>query len=308
VKVEVGVVFRPALLVLVLEGLVARHARGSDASTSGRDGKPAADPRGPIHLPTGVKKRAVDAGVAGSRGSSFSLEYSPGSGINHPMEGIMRIAIFVACCVLVACNDRTVERPDPGPPVDEIDLEGLEVSPDDDDVVFQYVDPASGKPVAVTDIEKIPEAQRETVMVLYSGERRDRLTARALALADLTAPGEDGRYPVRLVNRWDFEPSGLKAPAGAGAQVLSTGDGVVLYTAPGCGHCDRARKWFTEKGIPFTEKDVHADPAAVGEISALGRAQGVPESYLSSVPLINVKGKLLVGFDPRQVEAALGTP
>jgi glutaredoxin 3 len=218
----------------------------------------------------------------------------------------MRIVVFLAVIfAAIACYERTVERPDPGPPVDEIDLEGLEVAPDDEDVVFQYVDPASGKPVAVTDIEKIPEGQRANVMVLYSGERRDRLTARALALVDLDNPDEDGKYPVRLVNRWDFEPSGLKTPAGKGAALAPTGGGVVLYTAPGCGHCDRARKWFTEKGVPFTEKDVHADASAAAEIMALGQAQGVPESYLSSVPLINVKGKLLVGFDPRQVEAAL---
>ncbi len=216
------------------------------------------------------------------------------------------VVILLVIVVLAACNDRAVDRPDPGPPVEEIDLEGLEVAPGDEDVVFQYVDPVSGKPMAVTDIEKIPEGQRENVMVLYSGERRDRLTARALALVDLTTPGEDGKYSVRLVNRWDFEPSGLKTPEGKGAQLGSTSESVVIYTAPGCGHCDRARAWFTEKGIPFTEKDVHKDPSAAGEIAALGQAQGVPDSYLSSVPLINVKGKLLVGFDPRQVEAALG--
>ncbi len=213
--------------------------------------------------------------------------------------------VVVFTLTLVACNDRTVERPDPGPPVEEIDLEGLEVSADDEDVVFQYVDPVSGEPVVVADIEMIPEDQRENVMVLYSGERRDRLTARALALVDLTAPGDDGKYPVRLVNRWDFKPSGLKTAAGMGAQLASSAGGVVLYTAPGCGHCDRARKWFTEKGIPFVEKDVHADPSAAVEIAALGKAQAVPDSYLSSVPLINVRGKLLVGFDPHQVEAAL---
>ena len=80
---------------------------------------------------------------------------------------------------------------------------------------------------------------------------------------------------------------------------------MVLYIAPGCGHCDRARKWFQGKGIAFVEKDVHADPVAAAEVAALGKAQGLAESYLSSVPLINVKGKILVGFDPRQVEAAL---
>ncbi len=219
----------------------------------------------------------------------------------------MRTGIIFAVLFLAAgWNDRAVERPDPGPPVDEIDLNGLEVAPGDEDVVFQYVDPASGKPVAVTDIEEIPESQLANVMVMYSGERRERLTARALALVDLTTPGEDGKFSVRLVNRWDFKPSGLKTPEGKGAQLASSGGDVVLYTAPGCGHCDRARNWFTEKGVTFTEKDVHSDPSAAGEIAALGQAQGVPESYLSSVPLINVKGKLLIGFDPRQVEAALG--
>lgn len=218
----------------------------------------------------------------------------------------MRIIILVVLTILTACNDRVVERPDPGPPVEEIDLEGLEVSAADDDVVFQYIDPASGKPVVATDIDKIPEAQRTNVMVLYSGERRERLTARALALVDLTAPGDDGRYPVRLVNRWDFSPPGLEKSEGQGAQLATASDTVVLYTAPGCGHCDRARQWFTQKGIPFTEKDVHSDPSAASEIAALGKAQGVHDSVLSSVPLINVKGKLLVGFDPRQVEAAFG--
>jgi len=214
--------------------------------------------------------------------------------------GIIAVALLV-----VACSDRKVERPDQGPPIEEIDLDGLQVAADDDDVVFQYIDPASGKPVAVTDVEEIPEGQRENVMVLYSGERRGRLPARALALVDLTAPGDDGRFPVRLVNRWEFTPAGLKSREGEGAQAAPGTDRVVLYTAPGCGHCDRARKWFQEKGIAFEEKDIHSDPGAVAEIAALGKAQGLPESYLSSVPLINVKGKTLVGFDPRQVEAAL---
>ena len=216
----------------------------------------------------------------------------------------MAIAVALAAAV-AACSDREVERPDQGPPIEEIDLNGLQVSADDGDVVFQYMDPASGKPVAVTDIEEIPEGQRENVMVLFSGERRGRLPARALALVDLTAPGDDGRFPVRLVNRWEFKPAGLKGRAGKGAQVGLGTDRVVLYIAPGCGHCDRARKWFQGKGIAFVEKDVHADPVAAAEVAALGKAQGLAESYLSSVPLINVKGKILVGFDPRQVEAAL---
>ncbi|MBM4372708.1 MAG: glutaredoxin family protein [Deltaproteobacteria bacterium] len=87
-------------------------------------------------------------------------------------------------------------------------------------------------------------------------------------------------------------------PAGAPA-------GVVLYTAAGCPHCTRARSWLTEKEVPFVEKDVSSDPTAAPEIAALGKAQGIPESYLSSVPLLAIDGKLLVGFDPRQVEAAL---
>ena len=173
----------------------------------------------------------------------------------------MAVALAVA---VVACDDRKVERPDPGPPIEEIDLDGLQVAADDDDVVFQYVDPATGKPVAVTDIEEIP---------------------------------------VRLVNRWEFKPAGLKDREGEGAAQAT--DRVVLYTAPGCGHCDRARRWFQEKGLAFEEKDVQSDPGAAAEVAALGKAQGLPESYLSSVPLINVKGKILVGFDPRQVEAAL---
>ncbi len=54
------------------------------------------------------------------------------------------------------------------------------------------------------------------------------------------------------------------------------------------------------------EKDISRDQAAAMEIVQKGKAAGIPEQYLTSVPLLNVNGKVIVGFDADQVRSALG--
>jgi glutaredoxin 3 len=34
---------------------------------------------------------------------------------------------------------------------------------------------------------------------------------------------------------------------------------LVIYTKPGCPYCDKARDYYTEKGIEFTEYDAQND-------------------------------------------------
>ena len=211
------------------------------------------------------------------------------------------IVFMVVIGLLAGCENRGTSRPRPDiKSLETVSLESLQITPGDDGVAFQYFKPGSAKAVAVTDPAKIPEKLRTNVIVLYRDDRRDQLPAKALVLADLTQL-EDGAHPIRIVNRYEHRSP---APAASPAPQAGQND-VLLYTAPGCGHCTRARNWLKNKNIPFTEKDISRDPAAAGEIRARGKAQGLPDSYLTGVPLLNVKGKVLVGFDPAQVEAAL---
>ena len=92
---------------------------------------------------------------------------------------------------------------------------------------------------------------------------------------------------------------GAPAPAGVGA-----GE-VILFTAPGCPHCTRARSFFQKNKVRFTERDVEKDPQAGPLLAALGKSAGVDPALLTAVPIIWIKGQLLLGFDQARVKALL---
>lgn len=41
---------------------------------------------------------------------------------------------------------------------------------------------------------------------------------------------------------------------------------LVIYTKPGCPYCQKAREYYTEKGVDFTDKDAQNDKAAQKEM------------------------------------------
>lgn len=77
---------------------------------------------------------------------------------------------------------------------------------------------------------------------------------------------------------------------------------VVLYGTSWCGYCKKAREWLTRKGVSFVDRDVEKDEDAAAELARKARAAGVRPT---GVPVIDVRGKLILGFDPRQIDAAL---
>ena len=57
-------------------------------------------------------------------------------------------------------------------------------------------------------------------------------------------------------------------------------------------------EYLSRKGIPFVEKNVRSDPSALQELIGLG---------FNATPVIRIDGKSLVGFNPQEIDAALGT-
>jgi glutaredoxin 3 len=55
-------------------------------------------------------------------------------------------------------------------------------------------------------------------------------------------------------------------------------------------------EYLSQKGIPFTEKNVARDPSAVQELMSMG---------LRSLPVIVIGDKRLSGFNPKAIDAAL---
>ncbi len=78
---------------------------------------------------------------------------------------------------------------------------------------------------------------------------------------------------------------------------------VVLYGTSWCGACRTARQYFLSHNIPFVDKDVEKDATAADELQKKAARLGVSADR---VPILDVQGRLLIGFDPRRVEALLG--
>lgn len=72
---------------------------------------------------------------------------------------------------------------------------------------------------------------------------------------------------------------------------------VAMYMTEWCPVCRHARDWLEEGGYPFVEHDIERDPqAAVFFVAVNPRG---------SVPTFDVGGRIVVGFDPDQLRAAI---
>ena len=72
---------------------------------------------------------------------------------------------------------------------------------------------------------------------------------------------------------------------------------VTIYSTPTCPFCEQAKVYLTQKGIPFTDKDVSADHAAAQEM--------IQKSGQMGVPVIDIDGKIIIGFQKEQLDALL---
>ncbi len=55
---------------------------------------------------------------------------------------------------------------------------------------------------------------------------------------------------------------------------------VMMYTTHWCPYCARARQLLEEKGVPFTEIDVEAQPEARAEMMRRSGRRSVPQIFI----------------------------
>ena len=152
---------------------------------------------------------------------------------------------------------------------------------------------------------EVPEARRDSVRVDALEVAPDqRLDPAYVYVADLRAPGAEGRYPVRKVAREAFETALASGPAHAGEKGATGSGDVIIYGASWCGACKQAAQYFTQKGVPFVEKDIEKQPGARTEMMTKAKAQGV---QTGGIPVIDVRGTLLPGFNAMRIEQLLAS-
>ena len=73
---------------------------------------------------------------------------------------------------------------------------------------------------------------------------------------------------------------------------------VTIYTTPYCTYCKMAKEYFKSKNIEYTEHDVMSDVPM--------REEMVKKSGQLGVPVIDIGGKIIVGFDKPKINEYLG--
>ena len=73
---------------------------------------------------------------------------------------------------------------------------------------------------------------------------------------------------------------------------------VVIYTTPECVYCKMTKEFFKENNVVYEEKDVSVDDKARNEM--------VDKSGQLGVPVIDIDGKIIVGFDKEKLSEILG--
>jgi glutaredoxin-like YruB-family protein len=72
---------------------------------------------------------------------------------------------------------------------------------------------------------------------------------------------------------------------------------VIIYTTPVCPYCQMAKAFFKEHNVQYEEKDVSSDHDAVHEM--------IQKSGQLGVPVIDIDGEIIVGFDEEGIRSAL---
>jgi glutaredoxin len=217
-------------------------------------------------------------------------------------------------------------------PPDELTLEAQEEMPkslpplaltdDTPDLLLTWLDSRGDAHLVNKPADVAPEGRDRVRVVITTREDGQR---GLFYVANLAAKNSDGTYPVTTMPRseWDGiiakrrqalaapataadepnpgEPSG---PAGKGsaAQAKPISFTVIVYGASWCGACHEAVAYLKRRKVPVIEKDIEQDPAAQSEMQAKLARAGV---HGGSIPVIDVKGKILIGFEPNSLEAAM---
>lgn len=191
--------------------------------------------------------------------------------------------------------------------------------------LYTYAD-ESGRFVTTDDAAAVPAGSRKLVRVTdpskAATERRDGVSVYVVDLDELIARG---KVEARTLSRQAFETGALAqlspgessplpapgqappadpsaaapppAPAAPGSAV------VTLYGTSWCGVCKSARAYLREHHIPFADKDIEKDAAAASELAQKASRLGV---RADRVPILDVRGRLLIGFDKDRLQALLG--
>lgn len=229
-----------------------------------------------------------------------------------------RRALVVGSIALLAlaCSKK---KDDGTSPIAPGTLPPLTIRDDTPELMLTWIDDKGDTHVALRPPE-VPDAGRKLVRVIVAD--REAGTRDLFYVADLTKKRDDGAYDTRVVRRREWEDEIEKRRAGYLAKAAPPPDpaasgsaaapppapapagvyAVIIYGASWCRPCHEAAAYLKKKGVPYVMKDVDETPGAQAELrEKLARAG----QHGGAIPVLDVRGQILVGYDPRAIDRAL---
>lgn len=72
---------------------------------------------------------------------------------------------------------------------------------------------------------------------------------------------------------------------------------IIVYSAVWCAYCHAAKDYFDKLGVKYIDEDVEKNPDAA--------TAAVDKSGQRGIPVIDIAGEIIVGFDRPKIDAAL---
>ncbi len=74
---------------------------------------------------------------------------------------------------------------------------------------------------------------------------------------------------------------------------------VIVYSADWCAFCHAVKDYFDKTGVKYEDRNVEKDPAFMQE--------SVKKSGQMGIPVIDIDGEIIVGFDKQRIDATLAS-
>jgi glutaredoxin len=224
---------------------------------------------------------------------------------------VLVFALASAACKRRPPDELATAAAEPAP----TSLPALSLTDESPDLLLTWVD-ARGDAHLAKKPADVPMEGRDQVRVVVT--TREEGLRDFFYVSNLTVKSPDGTYPVSTMSRseWDAmiakrrqafaspetPPADEPAPGAPSASAQATAFTVIVYGASWCGACHEAVAYLKRRRVPVVEKDIEQDPGAESEMQAKLARAGV---HGGSIPVIDVKGKILIGFEPHALEAAV---
>lgn len=80
---------------------------------------------------------------------------------------------------------------------------------------------------------------------------------------------------------------------------------VRMWTGPNCYYCDKAKEWFKNKSVQYTERGFNCTPCRT-ELWTIAEQLKFDKARINGVPVIVIDdNKLMVGYSPGQLSCIL---